>query len=71
MNRWYLGAILGFPVELFVSDDYSIEYYLDEDSGDPPGAVIHACEQIERRSKALRSWAGLNRMLAEEGWSNG
>lgn len=71
MNTWYRGEIEGVPVDLFVSDDYSVQWFIEQehwDGADPE--IIEVCERIEERSKAIRSWSGLNRMLAEEGWSN-
>lgn len=70
MNRWYLGYIEGLPVDVFLADDYSMDYYLDDplDGSGYPQSVIDACERI--RAAKMRSLAGCKRVLAENGWSN-
>lgn len=67
MNRWYLGQIEGWPVEVFLCDDFSMDYYLSEEF-DYPAHVMEACERI--RASKMRSLSGCKRVLAENGWSS-
>jgi hypothetical protein len=67
MNKWYSGHIDQWPVEVFLSDDYSMDYYLSEEYDYPP-QVIEACEGI--RATDVRSLKGCQKALASFGWAN-
>lgn len=67
MNQWYNGWIEGLPVSIFVSDDWQMDYLLDEDTPYPEN-VVQACEAI--RASRMRSLSGVEKTLRENGWSN-
>lgn len=74
MNRWYPGYIEGYLVEVFLSDDYALDYFLpqSEDCTSPdceyPPRVLEACERI--RGSNIRSLSGAQKVLRDNGWSN-
>jgi hypothetical protein len=70
MNQWHLGNIEGYPVEVFLSDDYSLDTYLDEGGFSYPMHIIEVCERIREQSLLVRSQSGAEKVLRDNGWSN-
>jgi hypothetical protein len=68
MNKWYLGHIHKTPVWIFLSDNWEMDYLCD-DMDRIPAKVEAACERI--RSARMRSLEGCQRVLKDNGWSNG
>jgi hypothetical protein len=69
MNKWYLGYINEYPVEVFLSEDFSLDCSILGDI-EYTAEVLKACERIRATSEGVRSLAGAKRVLAENGWSN-
>lgn len=67
MNKWYNGWIESLPVSIFVSDDWQMDYLLD-DGVEYPVNIVQACEAI--RASRMRSLSGVEKTLRENGWSN-
>ncbi len=65
MNKWYDGFISGYPVDIFVSDTWALDYFVGDDC---PPEVIDACERI--RKAHARSLNGVQLILQENGWYN-
>jgi hypothetical protein len=70
MNQWHLGNIEGYPVEVFLSDDYSLDTDINETDFTYPIHIMDACARIREQSLLVRSQSGAEKVLRDNGWSN-